>query len=123
MVVAGAVGYYIAKNNISATTPGGLVQTAPVPETQKIFQEQSAAVQGTITKVDNQTLSVTNTTGENGQFPISPRIVVYSFRPGSTQASASSDIKTITTGKQALIKLELENGQYQVTSISYLPTP
>lgn len=121
ILVAGFVGYYVAKNNL---TPEVITQTktTEAPKAQTIFTTQTATIQGTISKVDGNKLSVTNLKQENGQFTVSDKVVIYKFRSGSTQASASSDLKTIETGQQVLLNLELANGAYQVVSISYLPT-
>lgn len=124
ILIAGAVGYYIAKNNLTSTVgvPGN-TQNAPAPKAQTIFQSQNATIQGTITKVEGQNISVTNVNGESGQFPVSSKVVIYKFRPGSSQASPSSELKDISINKPVLINLELTGGQYQVTSISDLATP
>lgn len=93
------------------------------PKTSPLFRSQTATFQGEITKVSGNKLSVKDDKGQTGDFPVSNKVVIYKFKAGSNQASASSDLKSIDIGKQALVILELVNGKYQVTSISYLPPP
>ena len=93
------------------------------PKTNPLFRSQSATFQGEITKVSGNKISVKDEKGQTGDFSVADKVVIYKFKEGVSQASVSSDLKTIDTGKQALVVLELINGQYQVVSISYLPPP
>ena len=125
VVVAAVAGFLFgsagsAKTKLPQVTTGtGNQSVAKNP----IFKSQTATFQGVITKVDGSNLSVKDDKGQTDTFPVSQRAVIYKFKAGSPQASASSDLKTIETDKQALVMLELVDDKYQVVSISYLPPP
>ncbi|OGE32318.1 hypothetical protein A3C59_02920 [Candidatus Daviesbacteria bacterium RIFCSPHIGHO2_02_FULL_36_13] len=88
-----------------------------------LFKTQAATFQGKITSIAGKTLQVTSDSGEKGEFDVSDSVVIYKFAGTSTTASASSDIKTIDTGREVLISLELLNGKYQAVTISYFRSP
>lgn len=88
-----------------------------------IFKSQTATFQGVITKVSGNSIEVKNDSGQVATFPVAGKVVIYKFTGASPQASASSDLKSIETDKQALVMLELIDSGYQVVSISYLPPP
>ena len=101
-----------------------------VPTTQSLqaavnplFKTQAATFQGKITSVSGKTLQVESEAGQKGEFGVSDKVVIYKFASDSPTASSSSDLKTIDTGKQAIISLELMGGKYQAISISYFRTP
>ena len=122
VVIAAALGFLFGKQG---QMPGLKTQNPLSTESQtaqnSLLKSQTATFQGEITKVNGQNIDVKSDSGQTGSFPVSSKVVVYKFSSGSTQASASSDLKSIETGKSALIMLELMDGKYQVVSVSYLP--
>ena len=87
------------------------VTTSFEAATNPLFKSQSATFQGKITKISGRTLTVESDTGQKGEFEISEKVAIYKFAPNSSVASASADIKTIETGKQVLISLNLITGK------------
>lgn len=124
IVVAAVGGFLVGRggetSNQTPTTQEG--QTSQVLS-NPLLKSQTATFQGEITAVSGQNLEVKSDGGQTGSFPVSSRLVVYKYTVGSTQASASSELKSIETGKQALVMLELLDNKYQVVSVSYLPPP
>ena len=87
-----------------------------------LFKTQSATFQGKITNIAGKKLFVNSDEGQTGEFAISDKVVIYKFAPGSSTAGPSNDMRTIETGKEVLIALDLINNQYQAISISYFKT-
>ena len=85
-----------------------------------IFSSQTATIQGEITNVNGPKISIKNNNGQTGDFSLSQRAVIYQFKPGSNTASASSDVKTIETGKKVVVVLQLNDDKYEIVSISYI---
>lgn len=125
LIVIAAVGGFLAgKQNQGGSVSLPKIQSqASQIQSNPLLKSQTATFQGTITKVSGQTIDVKSDSGQTGSFPVSARVVIYKFNGTSPQASASSDLKTIETGKQALVMLELLDNKYQVVSVSYLPPP
>lgn len=122
VVVAGLGGFIVGKQGGGmASLPKVQTQTNQEASVSPLLKSQTATFQGEITQVSGQTMEVKSDSGETGSFPISGNAVIYKFTGTSPQASASSDLKTIETGKMALVMLELIDGKYQVVSVSYLP--
>lgn len=124
LVVVAAVSGYLFGSAGSAKTKLPQVTTGNQSVAKNpIFKSQTATFQGFITKVDGSNLSVKDEKGTTDTFPVSQRAVIYKFKANSPQASASSDLNSIETDKQALVMLELLDNKYQVVSVSYLPPP
>ena len=121
----GFIGGRLTSNGKSTNPPPTQTKvTASLEAAQNpLFKTQSATFQGKITSVSGRTLIVESDTGQKGEFEISEKVAIYKFAPNSSVASASADIKTIETGKQVLISLDLITGKYQAISISYFRTP
>ena len=117
LIIVFAVGGFLLGKSVSQNSTQSKTTS---PKQNSIFSSQTATIQGEITKVNNGTISVKSNSGQTGDFPLSPRAVIYQFKPGATTASASSDLKTIETGKPVVLVLELKDGTYQVVSISYI---
>lgn len=127
--------FYSFRSTLFPTTTPVIQKPAPTSPSQdnSFFDSQSATVQGTITKITSSTVSITNDKGISGNLPISSKVLIYDYnnvtqknQEGLPIASASSDLKKVEIGKKASLFLELIDGRYQVTSISYfpsLPTP
>ena len=124
MLIAATGGFYAGKTTILPGSPYTPTQSGESSTlASSVFKSQTATFQGVITKVDGKNLQVKSDSGNTASFPISERAVIYKFSGKSPQASASSDLKTIETDKQALVMLELLDNNYQVVSVSYLPPP
>lgn len=118
-IVAAVAFFYIGRLTTTPSPP-------PPTPTQTIspnllFKSQLATFEGKITGISGKTLSVESDTGEKGEFAVSDKVVIYKYTPGKGNASASADVKTIEVGRKVLISLELINGEYQASSISYYP--
>jgi hypothetical protein len=90
-----------------------------------LYTSQTATVRGQIKAVNDRTLSVRNTNGSTGNLRASNRIMIVKFNtnPGSV-ASPSSDLQTIEINKDAVMSLEMVNGNYEVVQIQYIaPVP
>ncbi|TSC85723.1 MAG: hypothetical protein G01um10147_1114 [Microgenomates group bacterium Gr01-1014_7] len=123
VVVAAVAGFLFGS---AGSTKTGLPQITTGNQSvakNPIFKSQTATFQGIITKVDGSELSVKDDSGNTDTFSVSSKAVIYKFTGSSSQASASSDLKSIDTDKQALVMLELIDGKYQIVSVSYLPPP
>lgn len=89
----------------------------------ELFRSQTATFQGEITKVSKDSLDVKTDTGTTGNFKLSSKVYIYKFAAGAPQATSSTDLSTIESGKRVLIILELSDSQYKVVSISFQPAP
>lgn len=120
--VSAVSGFLVGRaSNTQSLTPTTVKTEAPKQNT--IFTTQTATVQGKITNVSGSKVSVANEKNQTGEFTLSPKVVIYKFAPGSSQATASQDVNSIETQKNVLVTLELSGNQYQITQISFLPPP
>lgn len=122
--VTGFGGYYLGVSKpVPVTT--NLVsqnQSGNVLSASSLFQMQTAIVQGEITKVSDNNLTVKNETGKEEVFPISKRIVIYiPLKQDPKRAAATSDVNQIELNKIKLITFEVIDGKYQVVSVADLP--
>lgn len=123
IAVSATSGFLVGRaSNTQSLTTTTTTKTA-APKQNTIFTTQTATVQGKISSVSGSKVTVLNEKNQTGEFTLSPKVVIYKFAPGSSQATATQDIKSIETDKNVLVTLELANGQYQVTQIAFLPPP
>ncbi len=102
-------------NKISNTdTTSGKVCAIGSP----LFKVQSANIEGIITSVNESQLTVKSETNLSDSFPISNRIVIYTKQPDS-KTVVSKEKTDIQVNKKALLLLEVIDGKYQVTGITY----
>lgn len=120
LLVGGILGFAFGRMNRSVPNYPIQPKSSQI-QTNPLFKSQTATFEGEITKVEGNSLIVKDEKGQTGNLPISSKVVIYKFKPGSSLASASSDLKLIDPGKKAQVVLELIDGKYQVVSISYLP--
>lgn len=113
-VIGYSLGYqkYLGLKNY---TDANTIKTSP------LFQIQTAIIpEGKIIILENNILTVENDQNQKAGFPLSKKLTVYKpVKPGSSEATASSDIKAIETDRKAAIVLDFIDGQYQVSQISY----
>lgn len=130
VIIAGLGGYFIGFSKPGAAPSSQQIaqKATQAAENSPIIKQQTATIQGKITSISDNAITVINDQNQSDQFSLSNKLVVY--KPINTsQAGASTDVKDIKTDTLAFIILELVDGKYQVVSISYppdaasLPTP
>ena len=121
LIIGGVLGFFVGRSTGQKATQ--VSNTAPTTQSNQLFRSQTATFQGEITKVNSGSLEVKSDSNQTGSLTLSDRVVIYKFKEGTNQASASSDLNTIETGKKVLIVLNLLGSQYKVVSISYQPPP
>jgi len=99
---------------------GQLNKKAGLPSSP-LFKSQTAIVQGTIIKVDQSNLVVSDNKNQTDSFPIYSNVVIYKSDPTSPRITPATGKEKIVTNEQAAIVLELIDGKYQVISITYPP--
>lgn len=123
MLCAAILGFSIGKYySFAPEAPLQSKLTEDKVPTSALFRSQTATFQGEITEVNENKILVKSDSGQIGEFPVSDKVLIYKFKEGSAQASASSDLKTVETDKPVSIILELISGEYKVVSITYLPS-
>lgn len=124
MLTAGIAGYTIGavkptlKGTASPVTQNTEQKTTA---TSPLFQTQSATITGEVTAVSDKTLTISDTKKQTGQFMASDQLIVLSLDSKPNPASPAAALKSIELNKMALIHLQLEDGQFKVASIGYLP--
>lgn len=111
-------GFYLNKPiQIPNTKP---VVNKEMVKISPLFQNQTAMIQGKITKVDRNLVTITDHQNQSDTFPLSSSLIISKASTSrSPAASASSDIKAIELNKESNIILRLENNVFQIMSISY----
>jgi uncharacterized protein (UPF0333 family) len=131
ILVAAGVGYFVGKaglNQLSTptisnnATPAAEQSAVSAPKENPIFTTQTATVQGKITGLKGSDITIANEKGQTAQFSASSKIVIYKFAAGATTTTASQDLKTLETNKPMSATLTLNNGTYEVTSITFTPS-
>lgn len=132
VVVASIIGFLVGKgsssNKTSATTPkssqpgqpGASVKPKTI-DVSPLFDTQTATVRAKVTTVSGTNLTVQNQRGQTDTFPASSRLVIYKYPSGASQATSTSDLKSIELNEEALMVLEFADNKFQVVSITYLP--
>src|SRR3989344_311238 len=115
VVLIGLVGFMVGR----LTAPQPRTVPKQVGETNTLFTAQSASIRGYITDVSENKLKVQNISGVSGEVEVSDQVIIK--KPEARVASATSDLKQVETGREALVALELNGGVYRVMSINYLP--
>ena len=121
LIIGGVLGFFVGRSIGQKATQ--VSSAAPTSQSNQLFRLQTATFQGEIVKVNSGSLDVKTDSGQTGSLTLSDRVVIYKFKEGTNQASASSNLNTIETGKKVLIVLDLSGSQYKVVSISYQPPP
>ena len=120
LLIGGVLGFFAGRSGGQKATQ---TNTTPTTQANQLFRSQTATFQGEITKVNSGSLEVKSDSNQTGSLTLSDRVVIYKFKEGTNQATASSDLTSIETGKKVLIVLNLLGNQYKVVSISYQPPP
>lgn len=126
IVLAAVIGFVAGKTNPNSSSPPPISTLNNTKTTDSLeamsnplFKSQTALFEGKINSVTGNNIQVESQSGQKGEFSLSDKLAIYKFPNNSSVASASSDVKTIETGKQVLMTLELINNKYQAVSISY----
>lgn len=83
-----------------------------------IFKSQTALIEGLITKVEGNTVTV-SAQGLEDKFNISSRFTVYESIKGNPSLKPAGGEKDIQIGKAAVIILEANGNKFEVVSIKY----
>lgn len=119
VVVLVVAGLYVSGRLL----PGSVSQvTSIVPAgVNSFFDSQNAMVNGEITKVTGDTITVKNKNGASRDFKVSKTALITTAQQnsgaGAMPATPSSDLKNIQIGKQAMISFTMNNGEFEVNSI------
>lgn len=107
--------------NFSGKNP--LVSSVPSGDKSSLFDSQSAMFTGKITKVENNKIWLENNHGVTGTAVLAPNYLVTDMEK-LTSATPSGNLQQpeIELNKNAIISLQFINGEYQVTSISFIPS-
>lgn len=119
LILCIVVGFVLGRYGFSMRVP---VPSSSTAEKVTIFDSQTAALGGEITSINGDQVTVKNNQGETKSFPISKKLVIYKFAAGSRSASGSADVKSIEQSKKASLVFEVEDNQYKLTSVTYLPS-
>lgn len=106
----------VAVNNFGSSSVN---KTAPTTYTSPLFKTQLATIEGSVTQVTGSTMTIKDTSGKVGQFPVSSKLMVFTKDPKSPIAQSTLGTSNIQPDKKATMILELENGQFKVTSVNY----
>lgn len=86
-----------------------------------MFTAQSAYVQGVVTNVDGNKLTIKNTTNNKSDtYTAASNILINKFTDQGP-ASPSANLASIDLNKDATISFQLTDNGYQVIAISYMP--
>ena len=86
-----------------------------------LFQSQNATIQGKVLKFNDNTLTVQDSKGQTADFAMAKYFSVSKFPNTSGVASVSASVNSLEINKQAMIVLVVQDGEYRVSSVSYLP--
>lgn len=87
----------------------------------EVLQTQTASLVGKIIKIENDKLFVADKNGKVADFTVIPTVLVSKPIGGKSVASQSGGIKNLELNKDVLINLVARNGEYTITSVTYLP--
>lgn len=92
---------------------------ANIVKADKIFSSQNGIINGVVTKVEGQNITIKSTSNVVGTFPLAPRFVVNKRVVGEIAPLISSEVKDIEVEKTVLIVVDAIDGQYKISSIDY----
>ena len=123
ITVLALVSGFIIGNLSPSVFPKNQIPSA-TDEGKSLYTNQSATIQGTITKVEGNRLYVENKNGTTGDVEALDTLIVNKLDSKPTSgplASNSAQINSIETNKDVLITLQFKDGEYKAVTISYLP--
>lgn len=108
MIYGAVVTFFAFRNSQSVTK---------APTANELFKSQNAIIEGQINSVSGKKLFITNRKGVKGSVELSDSVSINDL--DNPLSAPSSDLKNIKTNKDASIYLNMINGSYLVTNISY----
>ena len=119
-----SLGFAIGKN-FNTQKPQDV---STIPETTKsnsFYSLQTASIRGVITDRNGNDLKVKNLNNQvEGSVKASNRLIIAKAGNKPNPATPSSDLSSIELNKEALISLEMIDGEYQAVLVQYtLPSP
>lgn len=120
IIISAVLGYTFGVYQTEQQTAQSVKQPQQSPD-NPLFQFQTATIQGKITKLTDNQITIADSKGQVGQFPLSSKLTIYRPSEGTKPAYASTDPKTISLNEPTSVLLQLMDGVYQVVSISYPP--
>lgn len=121
----GGIRYSNFKSNLTsqAAQKSSLEQTSDSQiqiKTSPLFRSQTANVKAMLVDFTNNKLTLKDDNGQQDSFTVAPNVAVFEFTD-TTSPPKPTDLKLIKKDREALIVLQLVNGEYQVNTVSYLP--
>lgn len=119
MVLAGATGYFLGRGNYAGVnTP----LTNSSTQQNSIFLLQTATIQGQVVKIDGKNLTVKNSNNnEQASFETAEPLSITRMNKQGKIDSNSTDFSTIEKDKTVFINLQMFEGKYKITQITYVP--
>lgn len=122
VLLAAAVGFVIGRiNRQGVTNVRNPINLLTPSNGVALFQSQTAIIQGKILHIDGNTLMIQSTDGPTAQFTTSKYLNISKFPSHNGVASTSSQVKDIELDRPAMITLTVQDKEYKVSSIAYLP--
>lgn len=104
-----------AKPRTVAQKPDNCAKTSP------LFLSQTATIQGKILEAKGTTLTVEDKNGQKGDFALATDYSILIYKEGEKTGKTTTDLNQLDPKREALIILQLENNDFKVVSVSYLP--
>ena len=117
---------FIIGNLSPSVIPQKIADQAGFEEEKSLYTTQSATIQGMITKVEGNKITVENKDGVTGEVELLDTLIVNKLNQKAVSgplASGSAQTSTIETNKTVMITLQFKDGEYKAATISYLPPP
>ena len=117
---------FIIGNLSPSVIPQKNSEQAARDEGKSFYTSQTATIQGVITKVEGNKITMQNKDGVTGEVEVLDTLLVNKLDQKATSgplASGSAQINTIETNKVVLVTLKFKDGEYRAATISYLPPP
>ena len=76
---------------------------------------------GKILGAKGNALTIEDKNGQKGDFPLATDFSIMVYKPGETTGKTTTDLAQLDPKQEALVILQLENNDFKVVSVSYLP--
>src|SRR3989338_2102374 len=90
-------------------------------KTSPLFIGQTATINGFVTRVKDNTLTMRDDQGQTDSFEAAPNVQIYTFRSLTKPPNTSTGLSAIKLDQKATITLQADGGVYKIVSISYVP--
>lgn len=118
--VAGALVMYLVSMKATSSAPSPSVASSTI---QDFFDGVSSTVQGKITEISDDMITVENKKGQSQTFKISPTVFISKPGEGGKVATASGEKSAIEKDKDVVLSFAVQEGQYVVMSVIYPVMP